>query len=312
MKSTLRGLLVATAALCALASTAYAQTVTPLSIKDGTGATQTLCEVKPDGTNFAACALTYGFDGTNYHALLTDTLGRLIIAPLSSGSAHAGSFNLLDSGLGDISDPVGHANYVEPAIAGRFNTGPVSISTLTSTTLAAGTSGNWTYITDLDCANTGTVAYSVAVANATPTNIYSMQVPAGQTVTKSFVTPIGGPGQMPATFTPLSVTAAYNGAALTQSITSGTYNTGTGAVVLMLPVAIPVYVGEPITISGLTGTGAFASLEPGGLTVTAISSNQLTYTVTGQAASTITGGTVTYQPAPAGLSCVAQGHYRNQ
>lgn len=74
------------------------------------------------------------------------------------------------------------------------------------------------------------------------------------------------------------------------SIISGTYDTGTGATVLTLDAITSYPVGTLINISGLTGTGAFASIN-GTWAVTARTNTTVTLAVTsGFGAATITGG----------------------
>jgi hypothetical protein len=79
----------------------------------------------------------------------------------------------------------------------------------------------------------------------------------------------------------------------TLTISSGTYNNTTGVVALTMAVAPTFDAGDSITIAGLTGTGAFASLD-GTYTVTSISGSVVSYqAATGLGATTITGGTLT-------------------
>jgi hypothetical protein len=78
-----------------------------------------------------------------------------------------------------------------------------------------------------------------------------------------------------------------------QTISSGTYNTGTRTVTLTLAApAQSMQVGDTLAISGLTGTGAFASLE-GNFASASVSGSTVTYvTPTNVGAATITGGTM--------------------
>lgn len=84
----------------------------------------------------------------------------------------------------------------------------------------------------------------------------------------------------------------YNASALT--ISSGTYNSTTGAVVLTMSAAINFGVGDDVVISALTGTGGFASLNGNYTTTTGTTGTTVNYTAaTGLGATTITGGTLT-------------------
>ena len=70
----------------------------------------------------------------------------------------------------------------------------------------------------------------------------------------------------------------------------GTYNATTGVVTLTLASPVTVAAGSAITISSLTGTGGFASLD-GNFKAVSASGNTLTYqAATGLAATTISGG----------------------
>jgi len=77
-----------------------------------------------------------------------------------------------------------------------------------------------------------------------------------------------------------------------QTITSGTYTSATGVVILTMAAAQSFSAGDSIVLSGLTGTGAYASLN-GTWTATAVAGNQVTFTATaGLGAATITGGSL--------------------
>ena len=79
----------------------------------------------------------------------------------------------------------------------------------------------------------------------------------------------------------------------TSTISSGTYNNTTGVIVLTLSAAPGFSAGDSVVLSGLTGTGAYASLN-GTFTVTSVVSTAVTLAGTaGVGASTITGGTLT-------------------
>jgi hypothetical protein len=77
-----------------------------------------------------------------------------------------------------------------------------------------------------------------------------------------------------------------------QTISSGTYNNGTGLVTLTMSAPLPgaIIAGTAIGISSLTGTGGFAGLA-GGFTVASVLGSTLTYQASsGLGASAITGG----------------------
>jgi hypothetical protein len=76
-------------------------------------------------------------------------------------------------------------------------------------------------------------------------------------------------------------------------ISSGTYNSTTGLVTLTMSAPLTFGAGDSITVAGLSGTGAFASLA-GTYTALSVSGSTVTYTAaTGLGAATIGGGTVT-------------------
>jgi len=80
----------------------------------------------------------------------------------------------------------------------------------------------------------------------------------------------------------------------TKAITSGTYNNATGVVTLTMPASVAFGVGVNITINGITGTGAFATLGGVVTTISPTSGTTVTYNAgAGHGASTITGGSVT-------------------
>jgi hypothetical protein len=77
------------------------------------------------------------------------------------------------------------------------------------------------------------------------------------------------------------------------TISSGTYNNTTGIVTLVMAVAVTFDAGDSITVAGLSGTGAFASLA-GTFTALTASGTSVTYqAAAGLGASTITSGTLT-------------------
>ncbi len=78
------------------------------------------------------------------------------------------------------------------------------------------------------------------------------------------------------------------------TISSGTYNSATGVVVLTVSGAITYGIGGVITVAGLTGTGAFASLNGAFTTITTTNGTTVTYNAgAGLGAATITGGGIT-------------------
>lgn len=93
------------------------------------------------------------------------------------------------------------------------------------------------------------------------------------------------------------------------TISSGTYNNGTGLVTLTLSVSAPNVPGQQITVSNLTGTGAFVALNGVYLSAAGTTGTTLTYSAaSGLGATTITGGkvavaavtTTNIQPQPGG------------
>lgn len=83
----------------------------------------------------------------------------------------------------------------------------------------------------------------------------------------------------------------FNAAALT--ITSGTYDDGTGVVALVMSAPINFGPGDAVVVSGLTGTGAFASLNGTFTSIAPTSGTTVTYNAgAGLGASTITGGSL--------------------
>ena len=90
------------------------------------------------------------------------------------------------------------------------------------------------------------------------------------------------------------------------TISSGTYNNATGVVTLTVSVAITYGVGGIITVAGLTGTGAFASLNGTFTTISPTSSTTVTYNAgAGLGAATITGGGIT-PPTITALTALAK------
>lgn len=79
----------------------------------------------------------------------------------------------------------------------------------------------------------------------------------------------------------------------TLTISSGTYNNATGLVTLTMSAAVGFSAGDDVHISGLTGTGAFASLA-GDFTSLSATGTTVTYNAgAGLGAATITGGSLT-------------------
>jgi hypothetical protein len=91
------------------------------------------------------------------------------------------------------------------------------------------------------------------------------------------------------------------------AITSGTYNSATGVVTLVMSATIKFGPGGNITMSGLTGTGAFASLNGIFPAIAPTSGTTVTYqAASGLGATTITGGSVT-PPTVTALTAMAKG-----
>jgi hypothetical protein len=91
------------------------------------------------------------------------------------------------------------------------------------------------------------------------------------------------------------------------TIASGTYNNSTGVVTLTMSQSIGFGAGGDVTISGLTGTGAFAALNGIFPAISPTSGTTVTYNAgAGLGASTITGGHLT-PPTITNLTALAQG-----
>jgi hypothetical protein len=92
---------------------------------------------------------------------------------------------------------------------------------------------------------------------------------------------------------------------ISAAISSGTYNNSTGLVTLTMSASIKFGVGGNVIVSGLTGTGAFASLNGTFLPVSA-SGTTVTYNAgAGLGAATITGGSLA-PPTLTALEALAQ------
>lgn len=78
------------------------------------------------------------------------------------------------------------------------------------------------------------------------------------------------------------------------TISAGTYDTGTKLLTLTSSPTIAYRAGMTVTLAGLTGTGAFASLAGSWVTRAPTSGNTTTIYVPGLAALTVTGGTINY------------------
>jgi hypothetical protein len=89
----------------------------------------------------------------------------------------------------------------------------------------------------------------------------------------------------------------YASSPTTIAISSGTYNSSTGAVSLVLASAHNLSPGYFFSLGGLTGTGAFANLDGTFVATAGTAGTTLNFTAaTGLAATTITGGTATVAP----------------
>ena len=84
-------------------------------------------------------------------------------------------------------------------------------------------------------------------------------------------------------------TATLEGAS--SDITSGVYNSGTGLVTLTLNQSIGVAPGNPVSISGVTGTGSFAALDGIQTAAAGTTGDTLTFFIAPGLTMTITGGT---------------------
>ncbi|HEV2363057.1 MAG TPA: hypothetical protein VGS12_02550 [Caulobacteraceae bacterium] len=90
----------------------------------------------------------------------------------------------------------------------------------------------------------------------------------------------------------------------TVAVSSATYNSGTGLVTLTLASSPILSPGDTIVVSGLTGTGSFASADGTFTAGPGTAAGTFTYTIATGLTLTITGGNVTNSPA-AGMSGVA-------
>lgn len=79
----------------------------------------------------------------------------------------------------------------------------------------------------------------------------------------------------------------------TLTITSGTYNNTTGVITLLMAAPVGFGPGDTLTLSSLTGTGAFASLNGSWEVLTATGSTATLAATPAVGASTITGGSAT-------------------
>ena len=92
---------------------------------------------------------------------------------------------------------------------------------------------------------------------------------------------------------PANVLTALSWSGADNTISSGTYNNGTGVVTLTMSASIVFGAGTPFTLSSLTGTGAYASLD-GSWTALTASGTAVTFQApAGLGATTVTGGTLT-------------------
>jgi hypothetical protein len=84
---------------------------------------------------------------------------------------------------------------------------------------------------------------------------------------------------------------------LAQTISSGTYTTGTGAVSLTLGGAHGLGVGDSFTLASVTGTGSFAALDGTSVATAGTTGSTLNFTTVTGLTMTITGGNVTTSSA---------------
>jgi hypothetical protein len=96
------------------------------------------------------------------------------------------------------------------------------------------------------------------------------------------------------TTAPVMAACPWVGAATATGISSGTYNSGTGVITLVLS-GTPTTggVGKSVTLSSLTGTGGFATLNGRWVIQSASGVNMTLQGPTGAGTSTITGGSMT-------------------
>jgi len=105
-----------------------------------------------------------------------------------------------------------------------------------------------------------------------------------------------------ATFNRMTITAVN-----TLAITSGSYDNTSGMISLMMRAAVDFAPGDSATLSSLTGTGSFASLN-GTWTVLSASGKSATLAgPTSMGASTITGGSMNVARTSAGALCITSG-----
>lgn len=253
--------------------------------------------------------------------LLKGLYAAVTSTAIPQGSNIIGKVSAVDSGGSDATDTSNHAFKVNCVVGCSGSSGFAITSTnyltsgavnFTSTTAAvaiAGVASNYIYVTDLDCTNYSLYPASIAVLNSASAVLYSVMVTPGGGWAKNFGAAYigGGAGQM-SVGTAISLQAggpAYAGANTgTATISSGTYVSASGLVTLTLSANAPFPAPETLVISGLTGTGAFASLD-GTFTATSISATTVTYQgPTGLGATTITGGSAAYSPS---VTCNLQG-----
>jgi len=91
----------------ALAGAVHAQTITPLTIKDGTGDLQPLCQYKPDGTNLAGCTVQWVWNGSAWVLAPADSQGDLKTYDAGLGAGE----DLTNNVQGVIAKPITGTTY---------------------------------------------------------------------------------------------------------------------------------------------------------------------------------------------------------
>jgi len=169
-----------------------------------------------------------------------------------------------------------------PVLENSTTISAINIGTSTITDTAHGyANGDWIFISGI----TGTVGNQLngnyyIVAGAA-TNTFTLTDLNGVAITLTGAYTAGGTAQRVYTLGP-------------NAIASGTYTSATGAVSLTLSASANIGVGAQITVSGLTGTGGFASLNGIYTTTAGTTGTTVNYTAaSGLGVSTITGGALT-------------------
>lgn len=160
----LRHLLCLIAGLASLAGAVQAQTVTPLTIKDGNGNSQPLCEFKPDGTNYAGCTVRYSWNGSAWVLAPADASGRPAISAPDGALATMGSEGDLawSSGNGTV---IALLKALIAATQGPLAAGTNSIGAISNT--GFGITGNLPPFGSTPTFNLGTLNGAATASNQT-------------------------------------------------------------------------------------------------------------------------------------------------